>query len=156
MAAAMDDDPSGIFNEIITELISQLDGREPTAEELQEVLAVSVTDAKLILKQFREAVAEKPPKRQKKLPEPAVDPTQQDTLPEEEAECPFAKFAREHPPTPEDSEGQRTPHYEDLNADTALEVSDSPPCYEQPDRQPEETPALPTPPAKVEERDPCT
>ena len=156
MAAAMEDDPSGIFNEIITELISQLDGREPTAQELQEVLAVSVTDAKLILKQFREAVAEKPPlkKRQKKLPEPAaVDPTQQDTLEEfPEEECPFAEFARKHPPTPEASEGQRTPHYEDLNADTALEVSDSPPFYEQPDRQPEETPAQPTPPAKVEEK----
>lgn len=154
MAAAMEVDPSGIFNEIITELISQLDGREPTAAELQEVLAVSVTDAKLILKQFREAVAEKPLKKQKKRPEPAaVDPTQQDTLEESpEEECLFAKFAREHPPTPEASEGQRTPHYEDPNADTAMEVSDSPPFYEQPDRQPEETPALPTPPAKVEEK----
>eukprot|EP00434_Breviolum_minutum_P045671 symbB.v1.2.040999.t1/scaffold7726.1/size11655/1 len=149
----MEVDPSGIFNEIITELISQLDGCEPTAAELQEVLAVSVTDAKLILKQFREAVAEKPLKKQKKRPEPAaVDPTQQDTLEEEEEECPFAKFARKHPPTPEASEGQRTPHYDDPNADTAMEVSDSPPFYEQPDRQPEETPALPTPPAKVEEK----
>ena len=131
----MDSDPSGFFNEVLQELLRQLDGREPSAEELQEVLNVSLKDAKLILKQFRETMpenVEKPAKKAKRAVTPAapVDPTAEETQPQESLPPADETAAA----TPESWDGPpvpMTPWYDGCYAQEALEVPDSPPLPEE-------------------------
>ena len=130
----MDSDPSGFFNEVLEELMRQLAGREPSAEELQEVLNVSLKDAKLILKQYRETMpekVEKPAKKAKTAVTPAapVDPTAEETQPQESLPPGDETAAAA---TPESWAGvPRTPWYDGCYAQEALEVPDSPPLPEE-------------------------